>query len=908
MSPAMIEQALHGYDRGHRLLASSVDLTSAEVVLTDRLSDLSGFLPPGTEVPPYLTIFPCGRFYALARTWPDLSGTRRGTVLTHTLLVSLDDVSSVEDLEPLLELHREPRDVGDRASYQEPLASPTVSPRGWRPVDLDDPLTAVTSMLFGGSRRPVVVVADSRHEDVVTRVWRLLWPTVRVRFAACNFALGVRKTERGPFDLLIAPSSARPSFVDVAKSASLWDSLRSAPPPVPGVHEQAWFEVMKVRGPSWRDDVVEWCERHALSAPSLGSIARFERMRALDTMADTHITAARSRLDALVALWPALSGNHPWLRENVRALVGLQEGAPDVPSPLRSLLDLVSRPEVARVAAEEPAEERVIVQVIRREVVRRVARNDAALEELTALEDAVPRPTWQEVITEGIVEALAQADTSEERFRKLTLAFQTLRESTILSTGVALLEVVDHEERAALLDMYGEVLTVAYRDCLFGHALRLGVRDLDAALIARAFRFFGDAPRGIRQAIGIILGSNNPSVHVVSRIEALPLEGRIDWCLGRVCDPWRPFAVENGARWVRECAMPPVEVARRCAELEHGADLFVQLLVTMAPEEVRSVLRQVVGWAPRIVAYVLASEVRAQTYGHVFDVALSETPGEVLLDDLLYEALCGDNAPLAADRVAAVAGPILVRRFATGQLSVADARVSNAPSIERWMVAHELEGLRSLVAREEWRESLPQVWGVVALLSSGTTRQRSVGTRLLTVCIREADRRAFDEAFGRALEWFSRTDPDTFLEKISAEILVAVRRTEPRSASGWIEACFPIVYPPLRAGVRNPFGGTPWRPGFGDWDHAGHWREWLTRTWISHEWSPHAFLRIMRGDQARLDECLGAVRFVHRAYEFVESLCDAARKDAAHAEMTPVLLHWRDVLMPLWKKVWIVRY
>ncbi len=85
-----IDQAFHGYDQGHRLLAASTTLHPSESTLLDRLSDLSGFLPNGTEIPEYLTMFPCGRFYVFARTWPDHLGTRGGTVLTHSLLVPLE--------------------------------------------------------------------------------------------------------------------------------------------------------------------------------------------------------------------------------------------------------------------------------------------------------------------------------------------------------------------------------------------------------------------------------------------------------------------------------------------------------------------------------------------------------------------------------------------------------------------------------------------------------------------------------------------------------------------------------------------------------------------------------------------------------------------------------------------------
>lgn len=92
MTCVLVHQLLHGYRRGHRLLAGSIDPDHNTADLVARLSDLSGSLISDAEFQPYLTGYPLpsAEFYALARTWPDDSARRAGCVLTHTLLIPIE--------------------------------------------------------------------------------------------------------------------------------------------------------------------------------------------------------------------------------------------------------------------------------------------------------------------------------------------------------------------------------------------------------------------------------------------------------------------------------------------------------------------------------------------------------------------------------------------------------------------------------------------------------------------------------------------------------------------------------------------------------------------------------------------------------------------------------------------------
>ena len=92
----LIQQALHGYSDGHRLISSSVSLSSLDARTMVVMSDLSG---PGIKPTPsgYLTGYPlsgAGK-YVLARTWIAGEMSRPGCVWTHSLIIDNSDLAAV---------------------------------------------------------------------------------------------------------------------------------------------------------------------------------------------------------------------------------------------------------------------------------------------------------------------------------------------------------------------------------------------------------------------------------------------------------------------------------------------------------------------------------------------------------------------------------------------------------------------------------------------------------------------------------------------------------------------------------------------------------------------------------------------------------------------------------------------
>lgn len=210
-----IHQLLHGYRRGHELLAASMQLDPRDADLVTRLSDLSGTLTTESEFHPYLTTYPLpsGEFYALAKTWLDHNAPRPGCVLTHTLLVPTGYWASKDD--PLqfasLFLFPSSRDV---EGYKIGLNPPGAKPDQRSPLHPPPPELGVEFVhrYFSEGLRPLVWFGDPNADDIAWQILQAIWPRLRAQFACCTLSLQPRFLEQEPFDLMFAPSTAYSRF------------------------------------------------------------------------------------------------------------------------------------------------------------------------------------------------------------------------------------------------------------------------------------------------------------------------------------------------------------------------------------------------------------------------------------------------------------------------------------------------------------------------------------------------------------------------------------------------------------------------------------------------------------------------------------------------------------------------
>lgn len=114
---------MHGYYKGHGLLASSFPITPSEDnALMSILSDWTGYHAKEPAGDYYLTTYPLpdGERYAIAKSWYADDIDRPGCVWTHTLLFNIRDLDKNIDVRQLLSLFRRPNS-SDYSLYNTPI-------------------------------------------------------------------------------------------------------------------------------------------------------------------------------------------------------------------------------------------------------------------------------------------------------------------------------------------------------------------------------------------------------------------------------------------------------------------------------------------------------------------------------------------------------------------------------------------------------------------------------------------------------------------------------------------------------------------------------------------------------------------------------------------------------------------
>ncbi len=173
-----VEQAVYGEipGRGHGLRTSSTNAPIAAAIASKL--DLPDAVPQGVQAwSPFVRGFPIDDHYVLARTFLDSSASRGGMVLTHALIVSLDDMCEVGGLAALFGgLAPSVTDCpGSVATLELDTADSSHAPA----VDLIGTANALTAQGLA----PVVRLGVEGFEQLVDSLWRNLWPDLRRTFA-----------------------------------------------------------------------------------------------------------------------------------------------------------------------------------------------------------------------------------------------------------------------------------------------------------------------------------------------------------------------------------------------------------------------------------------------------------------------------------------------------------------------------------------------------------------------------------------------------------------------------------------------------------------------------------------------------------------------------------------------------
>ncbi|WP_281947337.1 hypothetical protein [Vibrio parahaemolyticus] len=180
----VIHQAFHGYNNGHKLLSSSVELPAKTKSILLRESD-----SPGEEFhyqsKPCYSGYPIREsgFYVVSKTWVAQEISRPGCVWTHSLLIPFTILATREgvnliDLESLFSLREKIEDY-QSLSPIDLTFSPILS--------TEKNLSPLFSKVFTSDEQVILSSDDVSFIDIIS-IWGKLWPKMRREFSFKTWA------------------------------------------------------------------------------------------------------------------------------------------------------------------------------------------------------------------------------------------------------------------------------------------------------------------------------------------------------------------------------------------------------------------------------------------------------------------------------------------------------------------------------------------------------------------------------------------------------------------------------------------------------------------------------------------------------------------------------------------------
>lgn len=185
-----IEQAIYGEVRSGHALRTTSSKEFSYFELASRL-DLPDTAPPGVSWSPFISGFPQGDRYILARTFADASASRAGMVLSHAIIAPIAEITTFADIRPLFRL------LIKNAEQPAKVLSLNVEPSSEVPAKATDLLSAADALTSRGNGS-VVRIGIQGFEELIVSLWFNLWPEFRERF---SFRMSF-----GPYDLVDSPT------------------------------------------------------------------------------------------------------------------------------------------------------------------------------------------------------------------------------------------------------------------------------------------------------------------------------------------------------------------------------------------------------------------------------------------------------------------------------------------------------------------------------------------------------------------------------------------------------------------------------------------------------------------------------------------------------------------------------
>ncbi len=230
-SPISLHQCLFGYDNGHRLLASSIKLSSESHSVLLPLSDLV----PGlniSEVGSYWTGFPLRdlKHYALMRTWPAPEMSRPGCVWTHVIMVSFADIARFTDLGLLRYLSNRPilSQGYDSFSNSISIDLAELSPLNCVDENLVNPIQVLPLIRAVYAKYNAdIETKPGELDEAIFGFWSQQWPRLRRSFSFRTASSRLETSYPGVrFDIRLIVGSEKKKIVeaDLLANMKTWEA------------------------------------------------------------------------------------------------------------------------------------------------------------------------------------------------------------------------------------------------------------------------------------------------------------------------------------------------------------------------------------------------------------------------------------------------------------------------------------------------------------------------------------------------------------------------------------------------------------------------------------------------------------------------------------------------------------
>lgn len=207
MTNINLHQLLHGYDRGHRLLAHTIRLDNKSENTILGLSDLSGYsFKPGFDE--YLTgyaLVDVG-YFIFSKTWKAQEMPRPGCVWTHSILIPFKEFDNDYLMQSIQKLHRRP-ELGNFEFYQDMLNVRLLD----APIPVSANLDRVELLisLYQSKGKPLSVASGSsaEYEDFIVSAVDQQWPRLKRHFSFSTGSISPREIDGKLILLQVTPKS-----------------------------------------------------------------------------------------------------------------------------------------------------------------------------------------------------------------------------------------------------------------------------------------------------------------------------------------------------------------------------------------------------------------------------------------------------------------------------------------------------------------------------------------------------------------------------------------------------------------------------------------------------------------------------------------------------------------------------